>query len=72
MSWRGVSAAIRSRCNIFVRLQLSHLSDRFGSRLLNIAAVPAAFVRPRDDGQPLVAMPELDEEGIVEADPDDV
>lgn len=34
-----------------VRLQLEHLPGRFSGRVLNLSTVPAAFVRPREDGQ---------------------
>jgi hypothetical protein len=35
--------------------QLEHLTERFGSRVVSLAEVPAAFVRPRQEGQPLPA-----------------
>lgn len=40
---------------VFTELQLEHLPERFGSRVLNLAEVPAAFVRPREDGQAVIA-----------------
>lgn len=48
---------------VFTRsaLQLVHLPERFNSRLVALSDVPAAFVRPRADGQPIA--PGVEEEG---------
>lgn len=46
-----------NRC-LLMWSQLEHLTERFGSRVVSLAEVPAAFVRARQEGQPLPAAAE--------------